>query len=219
MVVPLIIIGRQFDFGQNVTAGVSYEAFAFVGLMFWQIFWDSVVFPQWMMRRTRHIIKTVELPPSAILIAGCFYVLFNLSTYMVLIVIVLLLFKAAVSWTILLTMLSIPVIMISGLSLGIFIAPITLVYLDIRYGLPMLSGLLLWSAPIAYAKPDKGLLHVINTYNPVTYLIDTPRHWMFSGLEGSNLLFIICSGFFMVLFFLSLRFYHRTVPVAVEQIL
>ena len=215
---PIIIVGNQFDLDRNNPLKVNYAVFSFVGLMLWQVFWDSIVFPQWMMRRTRSILKRVPFKYWAVVVAGCFYVLFNLLIYIGLTFIVLIIFNVSPPWTAFLGVLALIPLILCGLSIGIFIAPITLVYLDLRYSLPTLAGLLLWSVPVVYVTPETGLLNIINRWNPVTFLINVPRAWLISGLSSSDWMFFLSCMLFFVFFLWSVRFYKKAMPVVVEQI-
>ena len=96
--------------------------------------------------------------------------------------------------------------------------PLTFVYLDFRFGLPMLSPLLLWTAPIIYAPPEEGILAVINRWNPLTYLINIPRQWLVGGATGDDLLFLLCAAAVGVLLLASLRFLRQALPVAVQSL-
>lgn len=215
--VPVILVGRQFNLGGGKTP-VPYEAFAFLGLITWQIFWDAVVFPQWIMRRVRKIIRDVSLPYLSIPVAGCCYVLFNTSLYAVMAIITFMLFRLTVPLTLPLALLAVPGLILAGLSIGIFFIPITLVYLDVRYSLPLFSTALLWTAPIFYTMPERGVLRTINIWNPLTYLIGIPRDWLVGGSAGGDLFFWLLLVPFLLLLLCGVKFLDRAIPIAAERI-
>src|SRR4029077_4916278 len=76
---------------------------------------------------------------------------------------------------------ALPLVIVAGMSLGVFIVPLTFIYLDFRYALPLAAPALMWTAPILYDSPAAGPLHWVNRINPLTYLIDAPRDWLVSG--------------------------------------
>ncbi len=217
--VPLIFVGSQFNFGSTAELGISYPLFAFVGLMLWQSFWDGLFYPQWVMRRTRKVLTRVRFPYKAILVASVCYVMFNLIVYTAMIGVALVVFGASPGPEILLGVVSLPLLMMSGLAIGTLLAPLVLVYLDLRYGLPLIAGVALWSIPAIYVTPESGPLHVINTWNPVTYLVNTPRVWLTGGGTPETTLFMAVLGMFLVLSMLSMKFYERTIRIAVDQVL
>lgn len=214
---PLILVGSHFGLGGE-RSPQSYAVFALAGLITWQMFWDAVVSPQWVARRMRKMLTEVAFPLEAVLVAGCCYVLFNAALYLVLVAAALAVFQVAPPLTLPLGLLAVPALVFAGVAVGMFFVPLTFVYLDFRYGLPFLSTVLLWTAPIFYVSPERGLLHELNKWNPLTYLIDTPRHWLIAGPSGHEVMFVLCVGGFAVLFAAGLRFYRRAMPLAIERL-
>lgn len=217
--VPLILVGSQFNFGASADLGMSYPLFAFVGLMLWQSFWDGLFYPQWVMRRSRKILTRVRFPYKAVLAASGYYVMFNIIVYSAMIGVALIIFGAHPGPEILLGLVSLPLLMVSGMAIGTLLAPFVLVYLDLRYGLPLIASVALWSVPAIYVTPETGPLHIINTWNPITYLVNTPRAWLTGGGTPEPALFFAALGIFAVISMLSIRFYERTLEIAVDQVL
>jgi len=216
---PLILVGSEFNFGSGAEPGMSYPLYAFVGLMLWQSFWDGLFYPQWIMRRTRRILTRVRFPYTAVLAASGCYVMFNIIVYAIMIGIGLVVFGGNPGPEIVLGLVSMPLLMASGMAIGTLLAPFVLVYLDLRYGLPLISSVALWSIPAVYVTPESGPLHVINMWNPVTYLVNTPRAWLTGGGTPDAGLFVAALAAFLLLSMLSMRFYERTVRIAVDQVL
>ncbi len=215
---PIIFIGKQFDLGSS-SSSVPYEVYSFTGIILFQIFWDVVLFPQWVMRRSRQFFKNVRIPFEAVLVAGLCYALFNTSIYILMLVAICLLLGVKVSILVLLSIASVPLILLCGLAIGIYFAPITLVYLDIRYALPVLSTIFMWSTPLVYKSPSSGGLHYINKYNPLTYLLTIPREWMFGQSDTSVILFVTSILIFFIVLFFGFKFYYRAMPIGIDQIL
>lgn len=214
---PLILVGSSFNLGGDRSKG-EYAVYALAGLIAWQIFWDAVVSPQWVARRMRRMLADLALPVEAILVAGCWYVLFHAAIYVVLVAAALAVFRLPPPLTLPLGLLALPALVFAGVAIGMWFVPLTFVYLDFRYGLPFLSPVLLWTAPIFYEMPQQGLLRQVNLWNPLTYLVDNPRQWLVEGLTGHDLAFVACMVAFAVLFAVGLRFYRRAMPIAVERL-
>lgn len=215
---PLILVGSHFGLGGGRSAG-EYVVFALVGLIIWQVFWDAVVSPQWVARRMRKMLTEAAFPIDAILVAGSGYVLFNTVIYLGLMAVALAIFRVPPPWTLPLGVVALPGLLLAGLALGVFFVPLTFVYLDFRYGLPFVSTALLWTAPIFYvSSPDQRLLYAVNTWNPLTYLIDVPRQWFVTGPSGHDGLFVACLAGFLLLLAAGLRFYRYAMPLAVERL-
>jgi len=215
--IPIILVGSHFDLGAGRTP-VAYAVYALTGYILWQIFWDSVISPQWIGRRLRKIVAEVPFRLEALLVAAGCYVAFNTSIYMVLLTLAFLIFKVAPPVTLLLGLAVLPLLVLAGLAIGAALVPLTYVYLDFRFGLPFLASALLWTAPIFYVSPEAGILRVINMWNPLTYIIDLPRSWFIAGLSGRDVLFVPCILAFIGLFTVGLRFYYRAMPAAVQTL-
>ena len=214
---PLILVGSSFNLGGDRSKS-EYVVYALAGLVAWQIFWDGVISPQWVARRMRRILTELALPIESILIAGGFYALFHAAIYLALIFAALAVFRVPPPTTLPLGVLSMPALVFAGVAIGMWFVPLTFVYLDFRYGLPFLSPVLLWTAPVFYAMPESGLLREVNRWNPLTYLIDDPRQWLTVGRSGHEFAFVVCLAIFAVLFSIGLWFYRRAMPIAVERL-
>lgn len=212
---PIILVGNQFDLGAGRTP-VAYAPYALTGFILWQVFWDGVLMPQWIGRRMRKTMIDTAFRQEALIVAAGWYTAFNISIYLTLLAVVFVIFRVVPPLTLALGLLALPVLMVAGLSIGGALVPLTYVYLDFRYGLPFLSTFLLWTAPIFYVMPDSGILRTINVWNPLTYLIDIPRYWFVGGLFGNDLLFIPYALAFAALFMAGLRFYRRSMPLALQ---
>ena len=216
-VLPLILVGNAFRLGGDMAAA-EYALFAMGGFLMWQLFWDSVISPQWLARRLRRTFKEAPLRPESVVAAGAGLVLFNASFYAGIFVLASVLTQTAPPTTLWLALLAFPVIILGGLAVGAFFVPLTFVYLDFRFALPLLSPFLLWTAPILYTSPPTGMLAVVNRWNPLTYLIDIPRQWLVRGTTGHELVFLACAIAFITLFWLGLFFLRRAMPIAVESL-
>ncbi|MEE2636411.1 MAG: hypothetical protein VYE68_04170 [Acidobacteriota bacterium] len=216
-ILPLILVGNAFGLGGDMSAR-EYALFALGGFLMWQVFWDSVIAPQWLARRLRRTFIEAPLRPESVIAAGIGLVLFNATFYVMLFFVVCALTRSFPPVTMPLAVLAFPFIVLGGLTLGAVFVPLTFVYLDFRFGLPMLSPALLWTAPIIYATPEDGFLAVVNRWNPLTYLINIPRQWLVFGSTPNDTLFLVCVALLVVVSFFSLRFFRRALPIAVQSL-
>ena len=214
---PLILVGKQFNLGGQEQGKIPYEVFAFVGFILWQIFWDSVVIPQWLIRRQRSLLSGLPVPREIVLMGSCFYIFLNLFFSMVTMLIMMVLYRVPFSLTMLLALTSLPLLVFSGLAIGVYLAPLTLIFLDLRYSLPILSGAILWTVPIIYAAPGEGPIGIINKFNPLTYLIGVPRSWFLNIISPNQWLFVLAVCFFIILFSYGLKFYRKVVSIAIDH--
>jgi lipopolysaccharide transport system permease protein len=214
-VIPFIAMGKQFDMGAK-GSNVRYEVYALVGAMLWQVFWSAVNLPQMILRRFKMYIKCVSIPPGLILMVCAFAILINSSVQLA-ILIGTVLVSMPLSMSFFMGMVSIPILMVCGFAIGIFIAPVGLMYRDFRYGMSYLSSFFLFTAPIYYAMPEKGFLRYVNMFNPVTYIVGVPRDWFVGNFQWTHFFFVVAVGVFVALLLFGLKFYQRALSVSLEN--
>lgn len=215
---PLIFIGRQFDFGSSLP-GVPYEVYALTGMLFWNVFWDAVVTPMTMMHRSRSVIRRLPIRPSALVFSSLATILLNFVIGVIILSIVAVIFRVSFAPSMVFAFLAVPLVVGAGLTIGLPFASIGMVYHDLRYGIGFLGQLLIWSAPVIHAVPEQGRLRQINLWNPLTYLIDVPRGWLF-GVQAQSLSnFFEASLFISAVFLAAAWFYRRTIKLGWDYVL
>ena len=110
----------------------------------------------------------------------------------------------------------VPVAMISllaaGLALGTLLAPIGLLYGDVRLALPMALLLWLFLTPVFYPMPADRWLRL----NPVRPLVEAMRAWMTGGTAPAGFVAVsIGAGILLVLAWI---FYRLARPFLVERL-
>ena len=215
MSLPLILVGSQFNMsGGKMT--VPYPLYILTSVMLWQVFWDGVVMPQWLARRVRRVFPDIAFPPEALLAGAAGYAMVNAAMQLIAVAIAFIGFGHVPPPTIVIGLLALPVLLACGLAVGMPLTPFSFVYLDIRYALPFLSPVLMWTAPIVYAMPESGALRTLNAFNPVTYLVGIPRGWLLGGESLPVWAFAAGALVFAAVFLFGLPAYRRGMTLAVE---
>lgn len=212
---PPVLVGGQLGVGSTKEPRL-FLLHAISGLLLWQMFWDGVYSPQWLARRVRGLLSDVAFARESVLVAGCGYAVFNACIYVVLMAIGYASVGMVPPSSAVLGLVAAPLLIMAGLAVGVFLVPLSFVYLDVRYALPMLAPMLMWTAPILYDSPESGPLHWVNVINPLTYLVTTPRQWMTSGWGLNDWGFpvaVVVSG---ALLLAGLRFFRYAMPRAIE---
>jgi lipopolysaccharide transport system permease protein len=213
--VPMVFVGGQLGWMGGGDAS-RYALHSVVGLLIWQMFWDGLNSPQWIGRRMRSLLSDTPLPTEAVLAAGCCQAAFNAAIYLTIMLLTWVALRRFPPPSIVLGVLSLPFVILAGLSVGVFVVPLTFVYLDFRYVLPFLAPAFVWSAPVMYDMPASGPLYWVNRLNPLTYLVNAPRDWLTTGWRLQNLAFPVSVVMAMALLAIGLRFYRRAMPRAIE---
>jgi lipopolysaccharide transport system permease protein len=212
---PMVLVGGQLGLGGDKDPG-AYAMHSLFGLLIWQMFWDGLFSAQWIGRRMRGVLAEKPFPSESILVAGTSQAVFNGAIYVAVMVAAWVVLRRMPPASFLIGVLSLPLVVVAGLAVGIFVVPLTFVYLDFRYALPFLAPLLMWSAPILYDTPESGPLRWVNEANPLTYLVNVPRDWLTVGWQLEELAFPAIVAISFALLALGLRFYRHAMPRAME---
>lgn len=215
--IPLIFVGKQFNFG-SPDSHLPYEVHALCGVLFWGVFWDAVITPMDVAFKTRQLLKRVPIGNMTMIFATCWAILINFVVKLTLIAIVMIAFGVWFRPSFLLSLLFLPMLMMLGLGLGLPFMSVGTIYQDVRYGVGFLGQALMWSAPILYQTPSDGLLHTINQYNPLTYLINTPRNWA-AAVAVQHAPEVLASVVFaLIAFALGFVFYRSSRKAALDYV-
>ena len=213
--VPMVLVGGQLGWMGNSDAS-RYALHSVVGLLVWQTFWDGLNSPQWIGRRMRGLLSQTPVPAESVLVAGCCQAAFNTAIYLTIMLAMWVALWRLPPASMLLGIVSLPLVVLAGLSIGVFVVPLTFIYLDFRYVLPFLAPAFVWSAPVMYDTPKAGPLYWVNRLNPLTYLVDAPRDWLTTGWRLENIVFPVTVIMSLALLAVGLRFYQRVMPRAIE---
>lgn len=215
---PLVFIGKHFNFGSD-DGHLPYEIYALTGIILWSLFWDSVTLPMTIFHRSRRILKKLAVSEISFAIAAIIMVLFNFAISLVLLFVVLLIFRVSVAPTLILTLLASPILVIGGLALGLPFTSVASIYHDLRYGVGFLGQFLLWCAPIVHELPEHGKLRIINLMNPLTYLIELMRNWIFFVKPLYPNYSLLSAVLVILAFGMGFKFYRRTIRLSYDYVL
>jgi lipopolysaccharide transport system permease protein len=192
---------------------VPYPVYVLTGTIFWQVFVEAMNAPLQQLTSGRQLVTRSRVPQEALILAGLFEVLLNAVVRLIVLVAVLLGFGIAFRTTMLAVPLGIAALALFGLTLGLILAPIGMLYDDVSRAITLVTGFWFFLTPILYRAPERGLLR----FNPVTPLLDTTRAWMTVGWRVSSG-FALVLGFTLVMLLLAWLFARLARPHVVERL-
>ena len=146
--------------------------------------------------------------------------LINFAILMVINIIVILAFGvdlAPSAWLFPLTL--IPLILF-GMTIGLFVAMLRVIALDICQAIDEGMKIVMYLTPIVYAPQiEISWLQTIITYNPLTYLIGFSRDILISGDLNLMRGYFVCFTITVVLFPLVLNFYLKNESRVLERLI
>jgi lipopolysaccharide transport system permease protein len=172
---------------------VPYPIFVYTGLLFWQLFSDSlgdisnclignqaiitkVYFPRLIIPLASVVTKFVDFSISAVILAG-------LMVY----------YHMAPSWE---SIIVVPILLVitamCAEGLGLFLAAINVKYRDVRYVLPYFMQMLIFLTPVIYPSSIAGKYSKLLALNPMTGVVNNARavllgtaqvNWLLIGIS------------------------------------
>lgn len=174
--------------------GAPYPVYVLTGTLFWQVFAEALNSPLQQLTAARDIVSKTRLPHEALLLAGLIEVLFNFAVRLLITLPVLAWYQSPWHWTILLVPLGVLLLLLAGLTIGLLLTPVGLLYRDVSRGLGIAIGFWFFLTPVIYPPPVKWPASLLVILNPVTPLLITTRDWLISGTVAPASGFAIVVG-------------------------
>src|SRR5438132_434872 len=130
--------------------GIPYPIFAYAGLLIWTFFANAVTNSGNSLVGSANLITKIYFPrmiiPGAAVAAG----LVDFAIAFVILIVLMIYYRLAVTWTILMLPLLIVLTTLVALGAGLWLSALNVKYRDIRYALPFLIQLWMFASPVIY---------------------------------------------------------------------
>jgi lipopolysaccharide transport system permease protein len=196
---------------------IPYPLYVFTGTLLWSIFMESLQAPLAQTNATKSMLAKINFPKEAIILSAFYQLLFNSGIKTLLLIISVIIMGYFSGWLIILFPFTVLVLILTGLTLGLFFTPIGMLYNDVGRAISLGMQFVMYISPVVFPIPTSGWVKIPFTYNPVTPLMMTARHCL-TGY-GDNYLsgfFLVTVSMLVVLFF-SWIVYRVTMPVIIEK--
>jgi lipopolysaccharide transport system permease protein len=197
--------------------GVPYAVFAFSGTLLWSIIKDSISTPMSSTNSARGILTKINFPKEALVVSGVYKLLFNTSIKILLLIVLVFLFGVGFHWSMLLFPFAVFAAVFIGVTIGLFITPLGMLYSDISRLLGFGLSFLMYVTPVVYAIPKSGIMKTIMELNPFTPIILTGRDMVVGTSPqylGYYFVVLVCC---IPLFLLGMVLYRISIPIIVER--
>lgn len=192
---------------------VPYPLYVLSGMVLWQVFTESLNAPLQQLTAARQVITRSRVPHEALVLAGLYEVVLQCIVRLSVLAIALAAFAMPIGVEVLLVPLGIAALALLGLTLGLFAAPIGLLYDDVSRALTLVTGFWFFLTPVLYRTPPRGILRL----NPVTPLLDTTRAWLMSSGPATSS-FLIVAFFSLVALVVAWLFFRLARPHVVARL-
>jgi lipopolysaccharide transport system permease protein len=197
--------------------GMAYPIYALTGTMLWQMFVEALNSPLQQLNAAKGMLAKLNFPREAIILSGIIKWWFNVGIKMLIIIPALFLLGGTPDWHIALLPLIIVALLLIGLSIGLFIAPLGLLYTDIGRVIPVVMQFAMYLTPVVFAMPEGGIVGRLFRLNFMTPVIINGRAWL-TGSAGTmhTELIVVCAAAVLLLF-LAWVLFRSTMTVLIER--
>jgi lipopolysaccharide transport system permease protein len=198
--------------------GVPYSIYALLGMAFWQFFSTGLVACSNSLVSAGPMILKINFSKKSLVIAAAGKAIVPFIIQIIMVCILFVGYRRTPSMLGLLVPVFIIPLILFTIGLGFFTSLFNGVMRDIGNIISILLTFLMLFTPVLYARPKMGILATLTKYNPLYYLVSTPRDLVLNGLilewEG----FLIVCVLSIFLFIGCLFAFHLTETRVAERI-
>jgi lipopolysaccharide transport system permease protein len=199
---------------------IYYPAYVLISMSMWQMFQAALRGPMMAMNLNKGILTKVRFPREAIILADVMKLGVEIVVYLLLIIAAFFFYDIPFGRTVLLFPFAYLMLVLLGTTIGLFLAPIGLLYRDIGAMLPylLMGGLVI--TPVIFPMPsaeNTGLFATVVRMNPVTPVLVTARELATSQPLTMLPQFFVMAGLTVVGLVLAMALLRAATPQIVER--
>lgn len=203
-----------FTIGETV---IPYPVYVLIGTLLWQGFVDALGSPLKVVAANKSILVKLNIPREALILAGLTEVLFNLAIRLILIAIIMACYRIVPPVQVFLFPVNVVLLVLLGLSMGLVLVPVGMLYTDVQRGLQIITGFWVFLTPVVYPPPERWPASLLTHLNPVSPLLVTCRELLTTG-ELTRLWATVGVALgSLVLLFFGWVLYRLAMPILIER--
>lgn len=196
---------------------IPYPLYVLIGTTLWQVFKESLDAPMKATLKAKSMLTKINFPREALIVSAFYDVLFNLLIKSIVLVGIFIFFKVQITWGVLFVPLAILMLILLGMTIGLLLTPISMLYTDIASGLAVITQLLFFLTPVVYPPPQSFPYSLIVTWNPVSPILIGARDLATKGVLTNIEPFFIVSFLTVIALFIAWTIYHLALPIIIER--
>lgn len=198
---------------------IPYPVYVVVGMMLFQTFSQALLYPFGIFQRSKPLLQEVNIPIESLWMSLLLRQGFD-SIFRIVVMIILLGIYGLISFKgLILFLIVIVITILSGISVGLFFAPLNGIYDDFSKFAQILMRPLMFISPTFFKDYDSvSIISIFNQYNPLAICMESMRSAVAMGYytNGPQLLILTLSSF--MLFFFAILFFTITINTVAEQL-
>ncbi|WP_353959603.1 ABC transporter permease [Echinicola jeungdonensis] len=156
-------------------APMDYAAFTLCGTILWSFFAEALNKPIQRYQGAMGMMSKLNFPRESLILAAVYDQLFSLLLKLMVLIPILWSLGYPPNWNWITGFIGIIGLLVTGISIGIMLAPLGLLYGDIGKALPMILPFVMYLSPVIYPLRAGGNLALLQGINPVTPFLEIAR--------------------------------------------
>ena len=223
MILPLVSIGIFIMLNQSGVLNlgdidVPYSIYALVGIAFWQFFSTGLAACSNSLANAGPMILKINFSKKSLVIAAAGKAIVPFIIQIMMVGVLFVVYGRTPSILGLLVPVFIIPLILFTIGLGFFTSLLNGVIRDIGNIISIFLTFMMLFTPVLYGKPRIGVLAALTKYNPLYYLVSTPRDLVLKGVVLEWKGFLIVSLISIILFAGCLFAFHLTETRVAERI-
>jgi len=205
---------------QIITVGetsLPYPAYVVFSMTLWQAFLDGLNGPVQALAAEVGLLAKFNVAPEAIVLSKFGEALFNCAVRSLLTAALFFWYHMPVGWGVLLAPFGVTALVLLGVGMGLFLAPLNALYQDVIKSLPIVTGFWFFFTPIIYPVPARGTFALLVALNPVTPLLVATRELATGQPLSQAAGFAGSLALAAVLLLLGWLVYRVSMPIVLER--
>jgi lipopolysaccharide transport system permease protein len=200
--------------------GVPYPVYVLIGSSIWGLFMGTFTSVSQTLEASQMIIVQVNFPREALVFKQVAIQAVNFSISFLVNLAVLIGFGVVPSInTLLLPVVALPLLLFAT-AIGLIVSMISVVAFDMNRFIAAVMGLFLYTIPVIYSdQVTSHLAQLVIRWNPLTYLVCSPRDIVLYGRIYDPAGYFICTALAGLLFIVSLRLFYIAENKIIERML
>jgi lipopolysaccharide transport system permease protein len=223
IIIPFVSIGTFFLMSESGllfigNLKVPYSIFSLIGIMLWQLFSTGLTSCSNSLSNAGQMISKIKFSKKSLVISSYGVAIIPFFLQFILLIALFIAYNYPLNSYMLFIPLYILPILLLTLGLGLLISILNAVIKDVGIIVSMSLTFLMLLTPILYEAPREGLLSLVTKYNPIYYLISTPRELMLFGSLINSVGYLISVTFTVMVFLICILIFHLTETRIAERL-
>jgi len=162
--------------------GIPYPVYVYIGTTIWALLINTITVVSGGLINNTDLVMRTNIPKISLAVTGLANIFYNLLVNMAVLIVLLLALKITPSiWIIFYPLAVLPIIML-GMGIGLFLSVVGSVARDVSGMFISVFNLAMYITPVVYtAQFEQPILQTIVNWNPLSYLINSPRSLVVLG--------------------------------------